>query len=166
MVGYDKHRATDDIDGDIDGDLDVDTFDLSAMAHAWLTSPGQPHWNPRCDISVPQNDVIDWFDFAVLAQHWLSRPGREPVFRYSVTLPDPNRFEQTGQGNIFWLSIVAVYPDKAAILYPWGWTNHRHAFNDDAVAGHLNDQGRWEWNELYDQTGMSEDMSFVLFTQP
>jgi len=39
--------------------------------------------------------------------------------------------------------------------------------NDDAVAGHVDTSGAapvWSWKELYDQTGMSEDMSFILFT--
>ena len=41
--------------------------------------------------------------------------------------------------------------------------------NDDAVAGHLDTSGAapvWKWEELYDQTGCSEDMSFILFTEP
>jgi hypothetical protein len=42
--------------------------------------------------------------------------------------------------------------------------------NDDAVAGHMvtdaTGASTWVWQELYDQIGMSEDMSFVLFTEP
>jgi len=41
--------------------------------------------------------------------------------------------------------------------------------NDDAVAGQLSTDSTapaWEWTELYDQTGASEDMSFMLFTEP
>jgi hypothetical protein len=41
--------------------------------------------------------------------------------------------------------------------------------NDDAVAGYPDTSGaepEWEWMELRDQTGMSEDMSFILFTNP
>jgi hypothetical protein len=161
MVGYDKHYRP----GDIDGDHDVDLLDLSELADAWLTLPGHPSWDPLCDISVPPDDTVNWLDFAVLAGHWLSESEREPVFRYSVTLPDANQFGQTGQGNIYWLSIVAVYPNHVKISYPWGWTNHRHAFNDDAVAGHLEQDG-WVWEELRDQSGKSEDMSFVLFKRP
>jgi len=39
--------------------------------------------------------------------------------------------------------------------------------NDDAVAGHVDTAGThhaWKWEELRDQTEMSEDMSFILFT--
>jgi hypothetical protein len=39
-------------------------------------------------------------------------------------------------------------------------------FNDDAVAGTFDPPGGWFWNELHDQTGESEDMSFMLFTEP
>jgi hypothetical protein len=39
-------------------------------------------------------------------------------------------------------------------------------FNDDAVTGVFDPPGGWFWNELYDQTGNSEDMSFMLFTEP
>jgi hypothetical protein len=51
--------------------------------------------------------------------------------------------------------------------YVWGWTNHKHVFNDDAVSGYFNDVNEvWVWTELFDQTGASEDMSFILFTDP
>jgi hypothetical protein len=41
-------------------------------------------------------------------------------------------------------------------------------YNDDAVEGYLiaTDPPVWEWHELYDQNEASEDMSFMLFTDP
>jgi len=92
---------------------------------------------------------------------------REPVFRYSVKLPRENWFFQEDVNNIYWFSVVAVYEDPATVEhYPWGWTNHPHAFNDDAVSGRFDPPGGWFWTELFDQTGESEDMSFMLFTDP
>jgi hypothetical protein len=93
---------------------------------------------------------------------------REPVFRYSVRLPQTNWFQQEDVNNIYWFSVVAVYEDPvSANHYPWGWTNHKHVFNDDAVTGTFDQAvGEWFWNELHDQTGQSEDMSFMLFTEP
>jgi hypothetical protein len=90
----------------------------------------------------------------------------EPVFRYSVRLPEDKWFRQPDFNGVFWLSIQAIY-ETAQPDYLWGWTNHQHVFNDDAVQGY-NDQtsGHWTWIELYDQTDASEDMSFVLFTDP
>ena len=90
--------------------------------------------------------------------------GFEPVFRYSVKLPKENWFLQTDVNNIYWFSAVAVY-DQSEPNY-WGWTNHKHVFNDDAVAGYQSPTGEWIWEELYDQTGESEDMSFILFNEP
>jgi hypothetical protein len=91
----------------------------------------------------------------------------EPVFRYSVKLPKDNWFRQKDVNDIFWLSVVAVYKDPLPVIYPWGWTNHPHAFNDDAVAGHFDPAvGTWTWNELLDQNDDTVDMSFMLFTWP
>ncbi|MFZ0033754.1 MAG: hypothetical protein WAK60_02035 [Sedimentisphaerales bacterium] len=94
----------------------------------------------------------------------------EPVFRYSVRLPEANWFHQPDFNGVFWLSVQAVY-DVYGSLYDWGWTNHKHAFNDDAVRCNFFyfdlDTGQWAWDEeLHDQTGASEDMSFMLFTDP
>ena len=89
----------------------------------------------------------------------------EPVFRYSVRLPEDEWFKQKDVNGIYWLSIQAVY-DINIPNYDWGWTNHEHVFNDDAVIGHQNAASEWVWKELYDQTEASEDMSFILFTDP
>jgi hypothetical protein len=93
--------------------------------------------------------------------------GREPVFRYSVTLPVDQWFHQKDGVNVYWFSVVAVYNGRTAPPYPWGWTNHKHYYNDDAVAGsYTAGTGSVHWGPLADQTGASEDMSFLLFQQP
>jgi hypothetical protein len=95
-------------------------------------------------------------------------PPREPVFRYSVKLPREHWFFQKDGSNIYWLSVVAVYKDGIPST-PWGWTNHKHVFMDDAVAGYLDNTVEppvWQWEELYNQTGHSTDMSFQIFTDP
>jgi hypothetical protein len=102
--------------------------------------------------------------------------GREVVYRYSVKLPTESRFTETQAGNIYWFSVVAVYIYPKTANYEWGWTNHEHAFNDDAVSntpihivpGNLTVAAVNQflsWQPLNDQTGASEDMSFVLFQQ-
>lgn len=91
----------------------------------------------------------------------------EPVFRYSVRLPEPAWFNQPDYNEVFWLSVQAVYLNPPDPNYQWGWTNHKHVFNDDAVSGYREPAGgTWVWNELYDQTMKSADMSFMLFTDP
>ncbi len=91
-------------------------------------------------------------------------PGYEPVFRYSVRLPEDEYFCQQEPNSVYWLSVVAVYSESEP-MYPWGWTNHEHMYNDDAVEGFF-DGIEWTWNELFDQNEppQSQDMSFVLFT--
>ncbi|HUT30560.1 MAG TPA: GEVED domain-containing protein [Sedimentisphaerales bacterium] len=93
----------------------------------------------------------------------------EPVFRYSVKLPRENWFFQRDVNAVYWLSVLAVW-DVNRPNYDWGWTNHKHVYNDDAVSGYmeLDPSGmvNWIWNEVFDQTGASADMSFILFTDP
>jgi sulfatase modifying factor 1 len=57
--------------GDFEQDGNVDADDLRVLALAWLSSPGDDNWNPVCDISDPNDDVINLSDFLVLARHWL-----------------------------------------------------------------------------------------------
>jgi len=138
---------------------------------------------PRADLGLypPSSDSRSDFwvsstDGALLmanALSWVAGSGptvsrrREPVFRYSVRLPKDDWFLQKDVNDIYWFSVVAVYESGTDPLYDWGWTNHKHVFNDDAVAGYLDPAvGVWSWNELYDQLGNSEDMSFILFTEP
>ncbi len=93
-------------------------------------------------------------------------PPREPVFRYSVNLLPEDLFYQKEPNTVYWLSVVAVY-DDATPNYAWGWTNHKHAFNDDAAAWEMDPAGgAWNWVPLKDQIGETEDMSFMLFTEP
>jgi hypothetical protein len=95
--------------------------------------------------------------------------GREPVFRYSVSLPPDRQFTPAAGSQIYWFSVVAVYRYPREANYAWGWTNHQHTFNDAAVAGSevTNAAGKevWSWEPLGDRTGVGEDMSFVLFQQ-
>jgi len=42
------------------------------LSLGWLTEPGQPRWNPDCDISIPADDFVDMPDFAVFARDWLA----------------------------------------------------------------------------------------------
>jgi len=90
----------------------------------------------------------------------------EPVFRYSVRLPEDKWFYQNDANGIYWLSVVAVYETRQPI-YDWGWTNQKKMFMDNAVEGDEDPYtGEMMWYPLYDQTEESEDMSFILFTWP
>ena len=58
--------------GDFEPDCDVDFTDFAILASAWLSNSGQTHWNPACDISDPNDNVIDLFDLAVFTENWLT----------------------------------------------------------------------------------------------
>ena len=97
----------------------------------------------------------------------------EAVFMYYVNLPVEDYFFQELDPDlderIYWISIVAVYPQQVVIPYDWGWTNHEHVFMDDAVVGDPIspvDPWQFDWYELFDWMGDSADMSFVLETEP
>ena len=122
--------------------------------------PGEKIWEFKAD---EYNEVLVGFD-----KHPDGEPN-EPVFRYSVRLPENQWFMQPDYNEIFWLSIVAVYQER----YPectWGWTNHPHFFNSDTIYGFPGfvpaAPNQWQWYELKNQTDISKDMSFVLFTDP
>jgi hypothetical protein len=57
---------------DFDNDADVDEKDLAIFASAWNTRPGDPQWNPDCDITTPAG-YIDRSDLAWLVDSWLVR---------------------------------------------------------------------------------------------
>jgi hypothetical protein len=95
----------------------------------------------------------------------------EPVFRYSVRMPEEDWFCQPDVNSIYWLGIVAVWDAEQGYPYPWGWTNHKHVFGDDGVQGRPEEEYEydpiWHWEELIDpETGESWDLSFMLFTEP
>jgi hypothetical protein len=95
--------------------------------------------------------------------------GREVAFRYSVRLPTDKWFTEVRSNEVYWFSVVAVYTYPAAATYPWGWSNHKHTFNSDAVAGSeiTDTAGKkvWTWQPIQDRTGAGADMSFVLLQQ-
>jgi hypothetical protein len=94
--------------------------------------------------------------------------GREPVYRYSVTLPAFARFTPQA-GQTYWFSVLAAYANPKAVTYPWGWTNHEFSFGSSAVTGTdvTDSTGKKTrtWQVLKDGTGQNEDMSFMLYQQ-
>jgi len=125
--------------------------------------PNEPNWTYR---AYDYDEVLVGYDKYPHGPDQQPPYRTEPVFRYSVRLPEDDWFCQKEVNDIYWLSVVAVYEVNQP-NYDWGWTNHEYVDIDDAVAGTINPtDGSWEWWELYDQTGVSCDMSFMLFTEP
>ncbi|MHC4157509.1 MAG: GLUG motif-containing protein [Planctomycetota bacterium] len=46
-------------------------IDFSVLGQAWLSEPGQLNWDPNCDISEPNDNVIDELDMMVFTDNWL-----------------------------------------------------------------------------------------------
>jgi len=88
----------------------------------------------------------------------------EPVFCYSVRLPDEERFQQEYLNQKYWFSVVAVYKARLdEIQYPWGWTSRSNTFGSTALSVTDDDSVP---ELLYDKTGKPVDMSFMFFTEP
>jgi hypothetical protein len=136
--------------------------DVPAGVDLTYSHPNNVIWKYR---AYDYDEVLVGYDKHPLGS---TGPLREPVFRYSVRLPKDAWFRQRHVKDIYWLSVTAVYKYGTDPLYDWGWTNHRYVASDDAVAGYVtpSDPPLWKWEELFDQTGVSEDMSFILFTWP
>ena len=58
-------------DSDLTGDCFVDFGDFSVLGDAWFTDPNMPNWDPACDISEPNDNVIDGLDLGVFVGNWL-----------------------------------------------------------------------------------------------
>jgi len=57
--------------GDLDGNCKLDLEDLTILAIAWLSSSGDPAWNPTCDLAIPPDGIVNLMDFSILASNWL-----------------------------------------------------------------------------------------------
>jgi hypothetical protein len=50
----------------------VNVFDFAVLASAWLSTPSDDNWNPACDISEQNDDIINVLDLAVFTENWLA----------------------------------------------------------------------------------------------
>jgi hypothetical protein len=113
---------------------------VSAGADTPYSHPGGKKWEYK---AYDYDEVLVGYDKH--PEPGESGIGYEPVFRYSVKLPDPNWYRQKEVNEVFWLSVVAVYKDPLPIIYPWGWTNHQcvawepKGLNDEVAYWKLNE---------------------------
>ncbi|MHC4157909.1 MAG: GLUG motif-containing protein [Planctomycetota bacterium] len=49
----------------------VTMVDYSVLAYAWMSDPNDYNWDPNCDISEPNDNVIDERDVMVFTDNWL-----------------------------------------------------------------------------------------------
>ena len=128
-------------------------------------NPGDPNSYSHPGSSIWQYVTSTYDEVFVGYDKYPHGEPNEPVFRYSVRLPEDKWFHQPDFNEVFWLSVQAVY-DTHQPNYKWGWTNHQHMFNDGAVKGIKELSGQWQWRKVVEQQDNSADMSFILFTDP
>jgi hypothetical protein len=56
--------------GDFDDNGVVDANDYAILTAAMGSQPGDPNWDPACDISMPSDGVIDTTDLVVFLEYW------------------------------------------------------------------------------------------------
>ncbi len=67
-IGVDEAET---LTADINLDGKVDLTEFALISTIWQKTSADIMWNPACDISNPQDDVIDIQDIEQLAEHWL-----------------------------------------------------------------------------------------------
>jgi hypothetical protein len=102
----------------------------------------------------------------------------EACFQFNQYLnPEEYFYQEPGpEGNIYWISISAIYKEVAP-PYPWGWKTRPHFFQDDAVriwavsdptgAGDWPPALNWSWAQgqpIEYPEGKSWDLAFELST--
>ncbi len=50
----------------------VDFIDFAVFGSAWMSEPDKGNWDPECDISDPNDDIINFSDMAVFTENWLA----------------------------------------------------------------------------------------------
>ena len=80
-----------------------------------------------------------WAAMAEVNEEWVGYdmhpdvPFIDACFKYDLQLPQEAWFWQEGPGNIYWLSISAIYDVPPPEAFYWGWKTREHFYNDDAV---------------------------------
>jgi len=91
-----------DLLGDFDGDCQVSFPDLIIFALAYNTTPGDPKWNPICDLN--SDGAIGFPDLIIFAMHYgdvcggCTRPSAPTLSDPGTTLPSPANYTVTWSG--------------------------------------------------------------------
>jgi hypothetical protein len=96
-----RAHCEEELRGDVDGDEEVAVEDLECIQKAYGASPGDPFWNPNCDINgstgVPDN-LVSIFDLNKVGKDYgKSRQGTGILFVKLVGASDP--VETNAAGN-------------------------------------------------------------------
>jgi len=125
--------------------------------------PGEELWSAYItDFEVVPMDPSPqgWYD---PFEQWYEHPNHDMYFRYDITdIPEP--FYQDS-GTIYWLDIMADIGPPGYQGFPepplWGWKTSLDHWMDDAVWAMFTPPA-YAWAPLYDPTGITLDMAFVI----
>ena len=123
--------------------------------------PGEKVWEYRAEDFA---EVMVGYDGSAAAGQ--DEPN-EPVFRYSLRLPEDAWFYQPDEEQVYWLSVVAAYVGPMdEVPHSWGWTDRPH--EGEAIATFIDYRPAAEpqWRILRDPVDRGVDLSFELFTMP
>ena len=121
-----------------------------------INHPGEQIWQYK---AYDYDEVLAGYN-----KYLLDEPN-EPVFRYSVNLPNQDWFIQEDVNNIYWISIAAVYKETVEVIpYSWGWLENSYANSNPALRLDYVILPETQWELLTDLEGHTFDMSFILYT--
>jgi hypothetical protein len=126
----------------------------------WSHPAEPPIWTIECfNYKVSPEPVGIDIDVATYQRNGEIIPVDE-CFQFNQKLRPEEYFRQE-PGNIYWVSIQAIYRDLPD--YRWGWKTTRHYFEDDAVTGwEMADGTGIFWEEIRGPSGDTWDMAFEL----
>ena len=144
--------------------------DVPAGIDERFSHPGELIWENYCT-------SFTW-NFAGYDYDPRMQIDNEACFQFNQYLnPEEYFYQEPGpEGNIYWISISAIYKEVAP-PYPWGWKTRPHFFQDDAVriwavsdptgAGGWPPALNWSWAQgqpIEYPEGESWDLAFELST--
>jgi hypothetical protein len=88
--------------------------------------PGTIIWEYVADTNEVNEEWVGW-DYHEL------HPPIDACFRYDLQLPEESWFWQEGPGNIYWLTISAIYEALFPPSYYLGWKTREWFYNGDAI---------------------------------
>ena len=91
----------------------------------------------------------------------------EPVFRYSVRLPEDAWFLPASPGTRYWFSVVPVFLETGEDRpYDWGWANHPQVSDSGTLLLDYRLRTVPQWQPVRDPVDRPVDMSFTLYAGP
>ena len=111
----------------------------------WTHEPDESEEPPFVQVLVHEFEIsADRIERALVGLNTLPANGPETLFKYDVAL-EPHEwfhpFEIPSKHNVFWISIVAMYPEGISRQNHWGWSTRPEPWREPAQNFVLYDDG-------------------------